>query len=421
MDLGLLALIFAAALLGPALSLLARGDVPVVVGQLLAGVILGKSWLRIVDPGKPDFVLLYDLGFATLMFMVGMRVPLHDARLRSALRGGLIAVAAAIPLSLAAGYAAHLLGGGPALVYAVVIVSSSAAVALPVIDETGLISPPVLTAMAWITVADILATVAIPPALTPSKAGHAAVGALIVAVLVAAVYLLAEFLRRQPIVQTIRHEGKLRHWAIDLRFAVIVLVSLSYVAEQVGASLLMAGFGTGLVVGAVGGPKRLSREVLGLGQGFLVPLFFVLLGAKLDLRALTHSRDALVLAVVLAVLAIGVHVVVARLIRAPLGVGLLASAQMGVPSAVIALGLPSGAIDQGQASAIFCAALVSIGACSAGAAILRRVAPAGRAGDAGESGVAGGSAGGSGAAVGTGPTGRAGEPGPAGEAAVPAS
>jgi hypothetical protein len=48
---------------------------------------------------------------------------------------------------------------------------------------------------------------------------------------------------------------------------------------------------------------------------------------------------------------------------------------MGVPAAVIALGLPIGAIDQGQASAIFCAALVSIGACATGAAILRRDAP----------------------------------------------
>jgi Kef-type K+ transport system membrane component KefB len=379
MDLGLLALIFAAALLGPALSLLARGAVPVVVGQLLAGVVLGRSALRIVDPGKSDLVLLYDLGFATLMFMVGMHVPLHDRRLRSAVRGGLTAVAAAIPLSLAAGYAAHLLGGGPTLVYAVVIVSSSAAVALPVIDESGLSSPPVLTAMAWITVADILATVAIPLALTPSKAGHAAVGALIVAALVGMVYLVARFIRPLAIVRHIRREGKLRQWAIDLRFAVIVLVSLSYVAEKVGASLLMAGFGTGLVVGAIGGPKRLSREVLGLGQGFLVPLFFVLLGAKLDLRALASSRDAVVLAVVLVVLAIGVHLVVSRLIRAPAAVGLLASAQMGVPSAVIALGLPSGAIDQGEASAIFCAALVSIGACTAGAAILRRIAPTGDA------------------------------------------
>jgi Kef-type K+ transport system membrane component KefB len=378
MDLGLIALIFAAALLGPALTLLSRGAIPTVVGQLLAGVILGRTALRVVNPDKSDLALLYTLGFATLMFTVGMQVPLHDRRLRSALRRGCVAVAAAVPLSLAAGWAAHQAGSGPSLIYAVVIVSSSAAVALPVIDESGLKSPPVLVAMAWITIADILATLAVPLAVTPSRAGHAALGALLVSGLVAVVFLVAQRLRDVPLARRIRKEGERRFWAIDLRLAVIVLVTLAFVSQKVGASVLVAGFGTGLVVGALGGPKRLSQEVLGLGQGFLVPLFFVLLGAKLDLRALTSSHEAVILACLLAAFAIVVHVLVSLLIRAPLAVGLLASAQMGVPAAIIALGLPAHAIDQGQASAIFCAALASIAACTVGAAILRRGAATAR-------------------------------------------
>jgi Kef-type K+ transport system membrane component KefB len=376
-DLGLIALIFTAALLGPALSLVSRGAVPVVVGQLLAGVVLGKTGLRIVDPGKSDLSLLYSLGFATLMFGVGMHVPLHDRRVRSAIGSGALACAAAVPLALGSGLLAHLAGGGPFPVYAVLIVSSSAAVALPVIEESGLIDARgVLPAMAWITIADIAATLAIPLAIVPSHAARAALGALIIAVLVLVVFLVAHRLSSLPQVQFIRKEGKRRQWAIDLRLAVIVLVSLSFVAQKVGASLLVAGFGTGLVVAAIGGPKRLSHEVLGLGQGFLVPLFFVLLGAKLDLRALTSSGREILLAVVLSALAIAVHVIASMVIRAPKSVGLLASAQMGVPAAAIALGLPAHALTQGQASAIFCAALVSIGACSAGAAILRHRQPA---------------------------------------------
>jgi Kef-type K+ transport system membrane component KefB len=377
MDLGLIALIFIAALLGPALSLLSGGAIPVVVGQLLAGVLLGKTGLRIIDPGRSDLSLLYSLGFATLMFGVGMRVPLHDRRVRSALASGALACGVAVPLALASGLLAQLAGGGPVLVYAVVIVSSSAAVALPVIDESGLIDARgVLPAMAWITIADIVATLAIPLAIEPSHAAHAALGAVIVAALVLLVFLAAQRLSRLPRVKFIRKEGKRRQWAIDLRLALIVLVSLSFIAQKVGASLLVAGFGTGLVVAAIGGPKRLSQEVLGLGQGFLVPLFFVLLGAKLDLRALTGSGREILLAAVLSALAVAVHVVASIVIRAPKAVGLLASAQMGVPAAVIALGLPAHAITQGQASAIFCGALVSIGACSAGAAILRRGQPA---------------------------------------------
>jgi Kef-type K+ transport system membrane component KefB len=228
--------------------------------------------------------------------------------------------------------------------------------------------------MAWITIADIVSTLAIPLALDPSRTAHSALGALIVAALVALVFVAGERLSRSPKVQRVRKEGKRRGWAVDLRVALIVLVGLAYVAQKVGASLLVAGFGVGLIVAAIGGPKRLSNEVLGLGQAFLVPLFFVLLGARLDLRALTSSHRAVILAVALAGLAIVVHVVVSALIRAPRAVGLLATAQIGVPAAVISLGLAAHAITDAQAAAIFCAALVSIVATAAGAAILRRTA-----------------------------------------------
>lgn len=372
MDLGILALIFAAALLGPLLTLLSRGAIPAVVGTLLAGVILGRTGLRWVNPGKSDLSLLYTLGFATLMFTAGMGVPLRDIRVRSSLRTGVIAFLAAVPLALAAGYLTHAAGGGPTFVYAVVLASSSAAVALPVIDETGLSSPSVLGAIAWITIADVLATIAIPFVITPGRAGRGALGTLIIAALVVALFVARRYLRRIPQVRQIRREGKRRGWAIDLRVSVLVLVTLAFLAQKAGASILIAGFGTGLVVGAAGGPKRLSREVLGLGQGFLVPLFFVLLGARLDLRALASGHDAVLLALVLAALTVLVHVLASAAIHARPAIGLLASAQMGVPAAVISLGLSAHTIDQAQASAIFCAALASIGAMTVGAAILRR-------------------------------------------------
>ena len=58
------------------------------IGELLAGVILGTTGLQIIDPSKSDLSLLYDIGFATLMFTVGMNVPLRDRRIRGAAREG---------------------------------------------------------------------------------------------------------------------------------------------------------------------------------------------------------------------------------------------------------------------------------------------------------------------------------------------
>ena len=110
--------------------------------------------------------------------------------------------------------------------------SSSAAIALPVIDETHLSGPAVLAAMAWITIADVIATLAIPLAIKPSRAAHSALGALIVAALVALVFVVGERLGRTPWIKSVRQEGKRRGWAIDLRIAVIVLVGLAWVALE---------------------------------------------------------------------------------------------------------------------------------------------------------------------------------------------
>lgn len=382
MNLGPLALICACALAGPLLAFGARGMIPVVVGELIAGVVLGRTGLGIIHPADPGLTLLYSVGFATLMFTVGMHVPLRDARLRSALGRGAVAVGLSVVLALGAGGIAHEIGSGPWLVYTVVITSSSAAIALPIIDDLGLEGEAVLAAMVWITMADVLATIAIPLVLTPAHAGHAAVGAIIVSAVTIALFLAGRLLRQTDWAHRLRHQGKDRGWAIDLRVAVVVLLALGWLAQRVGASLLVAGFGTGLVVAALGGPKRLSNEVLGLGQGFFIPVFFVLLGAELNLRALANDPSAIWLAVALCGLTVAVHVGTALLLRLPTPIGLLATAQVGVPAAVIALGLPLHALDQAQASAIFAAALGTIVASSLGGALTRRHAQSERRGPA---------------------------------------
>jgi Kef-type K+ transport system membrane component KefB len=110
-----------------------------------------------------------------------------------------------------------------------------------------------------------------------------------------------------------------------------------------------------------------------------VPLFFVVLGARIDLRALVQTRDDLVLFAALAVGTTLVPLAVAMIMRLPITSGLLAAAEVGVPSAVASLGLASNALRPGQAAAIVGAAVLSLAATSVGASRLgagRSVRPA---------------------------------------------
>ena len=306
-----------------------------------------------------------------LMLSVGMNVPLHDRRLRASLGRGTLAAAIAGALALGAGLLVSRIGGaGHPAVYAVIIGSASAAIVLPVIQERGLTGPAVLTLVAQVTVADVAATIAIPFVLVPARAGRVAVGTALIAVAVIAMFALGELSRRVPAVHALRHQGKRHRWAIDLRVALIALFALAWIAQRTGASLLVAGFGAGLMIAAIGGPKRLSTEVLGVAGGFFVPLFFVLLGARIDLRGIFEHPSMLALAIALAGATTVVHLLAARLTGQPPASGLLACAQLGVPSAVVALGLSERVITATQGAAIITAAMLSLLVCGAGAALM---------------------------------------------------
>jgi Kef-type K+ transport system membrane component KefB len=373
MSFGTLALIGLCAFAGPLLSTAAGGAAPVVVGELLAGIALGRTGIDAIDPANPTLSFLAEIGFAMLMFSAGMSVPLRDPRLVESIGRGATLAAIVAVLAVGAGLLlAQIASVGHAAVYAVLVASGSAAVVLPVLQERGVASPVALTVMAQVTVADVCATVAVPLVLDPSRAGRVIAGSAIVAVCVLAMLFAARRLRGSARVRAFRALGHNRRWAVDLRLALIVLFGLAWLTQRSGASLLIAGFGSGLMVAAIGGPKRLSNEVLGIAGGFLIPLFFVVLGARLDLRGLFSDLELVAFAAALAALNALVHVLAARLGRLSRAAGLVASAQLGVPSAIVALGLPLGVLTAPQAAAIILAALVSIAVCSIGATGMAR-------------------------------------------------
>ncbi|MBX9638255.1 MAG: cation:proton antiporter [Mycobacteriaceae bacterium] len=72
-----LALVTAIAFAGPLLAAIPRLRIPVVIGELLAGLVVGNSGLGIVDVDNADLQFLASIGFALVMFVVGTQIPVH--------------------------------------------------------------------------------------------------------------------------------------------------------------------------------------------------------------------------------------------------------------------------------------------------------------------------------------------------------
>jgi Kef-type K+ transport system membrane component KefB len=376
---GTLVVIVLAGLGGPLLGLVGdRFALPVVVGELLAGVIVGPSVLDAVKPTSPTVSWLGEVGFAMLMLTAGMHLPLRDQRLGPALRRGGALAALVAALAVPGGLLAELVAGtSHAAVFAVVLASGSAAVLLPALEEADLSGPEVLIVIAQVSLADVFTIISVPIVLQPSRAGHALLGALLVTAAALAILMIARPLRDQAIVQRLRSLSKQRYWALDLRLSLLVLFLLAWIAQKSGTSVLIAGFGAGLMVAAIGGPKRLSTQMRGIADGFFIPLYFVVLGASLDVEGLFHEPSLIALVAVLAGLNVAIHVLAAALLRRPLAGALAACAQLGVPAAVASIGLSEHVFSSSTATAVVGSALVSLGVCTAGVGLLARTAARG--------------------------------------------
>jgi Kef-type K+ transport system membrane component KefB len=373
MTFGTLLVIALAGLAGPLLAFSRRRFVPVAIGEIIAGVLVGRTGIEAVDPANSTLEFLALVGFAMLMLTAGMHVPLRDRRLRASLGEGAVLAGLVAALAVPAGFAAAAVAGtSHAAIYAVVLASGSAAVLLPALEEARAVGTGALAAMAQVTIADVATIVAVPIVLVPGRASHAILGGALVTG--AAVFLLggARMLRGSTWVHRARELSKDQHWALDLRLSLLVLFLLAWIAQKSGTSVLVAGFGAGLMVAAIGGPKRLSTQMRGVAEGFFLPLYFVVLGAQLDLRALVEDPSMLALAATLLALNVAIHLAAAAIARHPPGAGLAAAAQLGVPAAVASLGLSEHILSRPVATAIVAAAVASLAVCTLGVGLLLR-------------------------------------------------
>ena len=360
-----LSLIATVALLGPLLALPRRWHLPVVLGQLLAGIAIGRTGLGLVDSTDPTFTFVADIGFALIMFVAGSHVPVRDKAIRPAFGAGALRAGIAAGLAAVVGILIALLfGTGHAPLYVVLLASSSAALVLPIVDSLRLSGPKVLTTTAQVAIADIACIVALPLAVDPPNAGRTAIGAAAVAGCAVILYFVLRALESSGTRVRLHDMSEDRKFALELRIQLALLFALAGLAVAGHVSIMLAGFSFGLVVAAVGEPRRLAHQLFAVSDGFLGPVFFVWLGASLDLRALTGSPRMILLGLCLGFGTLLVHGSL-RLLGQPLPLAIMTASQLGVPVAAATIGSQLQLLEPGEASAIILGALISIGASAA--------------------------------------------------------
>jgi Kef-type K+ transport system membrane component KefB len=367
--LGILVIAVAAPLLAAALP---KARIPAVVLEIVLGIVVGPhgiDWLR------PDLAVqvVALLGLAMLLFLAGLEV---DVR---AWRGGLLwAILAGYGCSLAVGYAAGwaLRPFGwmdhPGLL-AVTLSATSLGLVVAVLKDAGLLGTQLASVtIAAASLADFAAVVLLSILFSSDMRGTAAklsllaLFALLLAAVVAAAAASARNMRVAKVVVT-QQDGTA---AIRVRLAVALMVAFVVLAERVGLESILGAFLAGAAVAALDRDSsshphfRLKLE--SMGYGFLVPVFFVTSGMRLDVTGLFASPADLLRVPVFALILLAARGLPALFFRRRLGrsatmaTGLLLATSLPFIVTATQIGLLTGRLSETTSTALVCAGLLSV-------------------------------------------------------------
>ena len=295
-----LALIIAAAKFGGWLS--GRLRQPVVLGELLIGLLLGPSVLGLFN--LPYFESAHvgeairefgELGVIFLMFTAGLEVAVDDLRKagRPAVWTGVLGVLAPLVLGALA-LLPFGLDAQHAIFLGIVMAATSVSIsAQTLIELKRLRSPEGLTLLGAAVVDDVLAIAVLSAFTALALGGQGGLGELawifarMVLFLVGALFLGSWLLPRAV------HWVEEREWAISepvLSLVVVLVLIFAWASEFVGGVAAITGaFIVGVALARSPLKGKIERGMHVLAYAFFVPIFLVGIGLQADARALSSG------------------------------------------------------------------------------------------------------------------------------------
>jgi Kef-type K+ transport system membrane component KefB len=283
-----LAIVAVAALASLSAALLARWLViPVVVLEILFGIVIGPELLGLAEPD--EFIDFFaNLGLGMLFFFAGYEIE-FDRIKGDPLR--LAAIGWAISLALAYGLGGLLALAG--VVLSLVFVGSAMATTaigtlIPILRDAGELRTRfgtyLLAAGAMGEFGPILLITLVFSSKNPASSALILIAFVAIAVIGGVVAVRTTMRGWDVFERTLETSGQLA-----IRMAVVIVFALAALASSLGLDLLLGGFVAGIILRlALRGREVtiLESKLTAVGYGFLIPFFFVVSGIKLNLDAL---------------------------------------------------------------------------------------------------------------------------------------
>jgi Kef-type K+ transport system membrane component KefB len=371
-----------------------RFGIPIVVYEILAGVIIGGSGLNLIE-SSPILTFLAEFGFAYLMFLSGLELDLRllkptqlsterQHKLTQALPMGIFIFLGTLLLAFGATalFAPPLASGNP-IMLGLLLSTTSLGVVVPVLKERELMNKYFGQ---YILIASSIADFATLLLLTTFIAFLSrglTLDLLLIPALLLIFIMVARFSARAS--QSTRLQQALDSISsatsqIRVRAAFALMVAWVVLAEAFGVEVILGAFLAGAIASLLSGrDDQDSREKLdAIGYGFFIPIFFIMVGVQFNLRAVLESTEGLLLLAWLIAIAFLVKILPALLLklrfswRQAFGGGMLLSSRLSLVIAASAIALSLGLINETVNSDIILLAIVT---CTIAPFLFNRIYP----------------------------------------------
>lgn len=285
----LFALLVATKLLGVVAQRLGQ---PSVVGELVAGILLGKSVLGLLDPGDPVIHDFAQLGVIVLLFEIGLHTDI-----RSLLKVGMAAivvalVGVALPFGLGYGVCIVLgLSAIPAVVVGAALTATSIGISGRMLSDLGqlrtaegqiVLGAAVMDDVIGLVILSVVVGLVGGTAVTLGGVASTtaiAVGFIVVALVLGNLFIPPFF----RFVDRIEASGTLGVAALAFAFLMASLAAMA------GSATIIGAFAAGLILHNTPQRTRIDSATTSLGH-FFVPIFFAAVGAAVELGTLANPR-----------------------------------------------------------------------------------------------------------------------------------
>ena len=290
--LGMLSVILLATLIGGQFS--ARLKLPAVIGELLAGIIVGPAVLNLVQP-TGIIKVFSDIGVIFLMFLAGLDSDLKT--LKRLLRPSVLVAGFGMIVPIIIAYFTGILfafSQVESLFLGLTFSATSVSISVAVLQEMGRLQGKEGMTILGAAVADDLLSIillSIVSGLTGVSEPSSNKGKdLILSLLTQAAFLiLLVFVSVYVISRLIKLSQRLTLPVPETLVAMIIVVMASWGAEKVGLSNVIGAFFAGLSLNRTSAQKTLKKNFTVIGYSSFIPIFFVSIGLDMSIKGILND------------------------------------------------------------------------------------------------------------------------------------